>query len=382
MNGLFGGGNGTSLTPYLVEDILDLNAVRNNLSAYYRQTQNIEFNGTGYDVTGWTPIGNNTTPFTGNYDGGNYKIRNMYIRDTTFDNYGLFGRIAGVPTITKVSNVILENVDILECSINPTGALAGIINANSSNNDKVIIENCHMSGYVRSKGGYCGGLIGRVIVTNNSTNFLYDVYRCSSSGYVNMNSSGSSPIGGLIGSVGGTKARVINSYSTANVTANGASAVGGLIGELYDYYPMDYVEYCFALGNVIGSNYVGGLVGWSGGNSSTTIRKSYSKGNVTALYGASAASIGGFIGYKRAGTTSECYSTGHITAPNSTAPTRTGGFIGFYEAGTNNACLWDKDTSGKVNAYGGIAGDATGIYGKTTAEMKNKATYIGLGWSI
>jgi len=39
--------------------------------------------------------------------------------------------------------------------------------------------------------------------------------------------------------------------------------------------------------------------------------------------------------------------------------------------------VWDKEVSGvETDASGG------GAVGKTTAEMKNRQTYIDLGWSI
>ena len=55
-NGLFGGGDGTEISPYIVQDAQDLWAVRNNLSAHYVQANNIDLN-IFVEGNGWEAIG-------------------------------------------------------------------------------------------------------------------------------------------------------------------------------------------------------------------------------------------------------------------------------------------------------------------------------------
>ena len=60
-NGFFGGGDGFSAgTPFLIEDAADLNAVHNNLSAYYRLANDIDLTdylATGDGFTAWGGAG-------------------------------------------------------------------------------------------------------------------------------------------------------------------------------------------------------------------------------------------------------------------------------------------------------------------------------------
>ena len=72
--------------------------------------------------------------------------------------------------------------------------------------------------------------------------------------------------------------------------------------------------------------------------------------------------VGGFAGYNY-GTISSCYSTGSVSGSSDV-----GGFAGLNE-GWITRCYWDKDTSGMATSSGGV--------GKTTAEMKQQATFIG-----
>jgi len=52
-------------------------AVRNNLSAHYVQSNNIDLN-IFVDGNGWEAIGQVGTPFTGLYNGNNFEIKNLW----------------------------------------------------------------------------------------------------------------------------------------------------------------------------------------------------------------------------------------------------------------------------------------------------------------
>ena len=60
-----------------------------------------------YDGTPTTfkPIGKNGCPFKGNFDGGVYTIRGLYINDSSESMVGLFGYTSGA----DISNVTLQN---------------------------------------------------------------------------------------------------------------------------------------------------------------------------------------------------------------------------------------------------------------------------------
>jgi hypothetical protein len=110
--------------------------------------------------------------------------------------------------------------------------------------------------------------------------------------------------------------------------------------------------------NVIGSCYVGGLVGKNEGS----VSNSYSTGSVIGGY-----DTGGLVGTNY-GTGSNSYSTGSVTGHLGT-----GGLLGWSPLPVSSS-FWDTETSGQSTSAGGT--------GKTTAAMKNIATFSGAGWNI
>ena len=196
-------------------------------------------------------------------------------------------------------------------------------------------------------------------------------------GVVNFTVSGSNRVGGLVGENLGT---VSNSYSTGNVS--GSSCVGGLVGRNDD----DSVSNSYSTASVTGDYHVGGLVGWNEGPVSDsyatgsvsgdmnigglvgvnwgTVSNSYSSGNVTGD-----SDVGGLVGRNLWGTVSDSYSTGSVTGDENV-----GGLVGRSYDSTVSNSFWDIETSGQATSVGGT--------GKTTAEMKDIATFSGAGWDI
>jgi hypothetical protein len=162
---------------------------------------------------------------------------------------------------------------------------------------------------------------------------------------------GSSHVGGLVGWSIGT---VTKSYSTSAVT--GEWGVGGLVGLNY----WGTVSDSYSTGSVSGQTRVGGLVGanvWT-----STVSNSYSEGDVTGN-----SEVGGLVG-DNGGTVNNSYSTGSVTGNSPT-----GGLVG-QSGGTVGSSFWNTDTSGQAASARGT--------GKTTAEMKNIATFVGASWNI
>ncbi|MCI1574741.1 MAG: hypothetical protein LKH78_03290 [Weizmannia coagulans] len=170
-NGKFLGGDGTVGNPYLVGDPADLNAVRNNLSAYYKQVCDIDMSEFG----NWIPIGNDPG-FRGYYNGNGYKIDNLICEQTT-DYAGLFGVIG----TGRIENVNLENAKIT--GGNNVGGICG---------SGGVIKNCRVDGSISGYnyvGGICGysGSIHVCYVTGSVTGNTYvggisgnlaDCYNC------------------------------------------------------------------------------------------------------------------------------------------------------------------------------------------------------------
>jgi len=191
---------------------------------------------TDLTLTGeWTPIGTESQPYTGTFDGNNYTITGLTVNQTR--NYvGLIGCIGSDGT---VKNVKLENVNI-------TGDgffVGGVAGTNYGT-----IENCSVDGTLTNYVQYLGGVVG---------DNLGSIIGCSSSGTI----TGTGPnVGGIGGqSVGGT---IMACYSVANI--KGWSSSGGVLGQTNRE---TVVIACYhAKGNVTGEqSRIGGVIGWNYG---------------------------------------------------------------------------------------------------------------------
>jgi len=244
---------------------------------------------------------------------------------------------------------------------NPSGSYVGFIGtlANGSTVTNLGMTNVSVTGSSR-----VGGLVG----TNFGT---------VSNSYVTGGVSGSSLVGGLLGENHGT---VNNSYATGTVSGNGQ--FGGLAGANYGavnnsyadvamsgngYYIGGLVGYnigtvsgSYALGTVLfdsNGNYVGGLVGYNGGS----VRDSYASGMVSG-----GAGIGGLVGMSY-GRVSNSYATGAVAGSLDI-----GGLIGGGNASLVSNSFWNTETSGQGTSVGGV--------GLTSAEMQQSANFTG--WDL
>ena len=241
-------------------------------SRNYIQTDNIDASTTSGWVgdAGFSPIGNATTKFTGNYNGQNHTISNLFIYRPSSIFVGLFGWVEGV-----ISNLGLTSATITGNDY--TGAIVGFLRESTSN-----ISNCYSTGSVT--GGQCtGGLVG----------YLYafaSVENC----YTTCTVEGSDMVGGFVGRIR-EDCSIDNSYSTGNTT-------GG--SEYYEY--------------------IGGFTGLNAG----LISNCYSHGNAICSVGSGR--VGGFCGTHKDGIIQKCYSTGRVIYNNATNPTNKG-FCGALE---------------------------------------------------
>src|SRR5574344_2129045 len=148
----------------------DLDNIRNNLSGKYILMADIDLS----SISNWDPLGDDTTQFTGTFDGNGHVIKNLTIDRINEYNVGLFEATSGA----TISNVGLENVNV--------------------------------------KGqNYVGGLLGQ----------NYD--STVSNSYATGSVTGTYIVGGLVGQNYGSST-VSNSYATGSVT--GTDEVGGLVG--------------------------------------------------------------------------------------------------------------------------------------------------------
>ena len=142
----FAGGSGTAEDPWQIATAEQLDRVRDDLTAHYILTADIDLSG----FENWEPIGAFTgrSYFKGVYDGGNHTLENLCCygsKDSDRGNVGLFGMLLGV-----VKNLGIESGHI-------EGKCVGAITSHAYGEDAKII-NCYNKAEVMGSdraGGIC-----------------------------------------------------------------------------------------------------------------------------------------------------------------------------------------------------------------------------------
>jgi filamentous hemagglutinin family protein len=285
---------------------------------------------------GFSPI----TGFTGRFNGLGHTVSDLFINRPTTNEVGLFGSTSGV-----LSNVGMVNAHITGAI--SVGALVGATHLISGRN---FSNNYAKGGVVHGTETHAGGLVGRI--TLDDGNFANNFATNDVAGI------GGTHHGGLVGWITTVKGDFKNNYATGNVSG-GSTHQGGLVG--WSTITTGNFTNNFSTGDVTGTTHTGGLAGWSlitTGN----LSNNYATGSVTGT-----TYTAGLVGWSTitTGNFTNSYSLGEVTA--STVP-----FAGLVKSQTGLAPVssyWDTDTS-KVTSTG------FGV-GKTTAQMKQQATYVG-----
>ena len=270
----------------------------------------------------WIPIGKETSPFVGHYDGNNKEISNININQPTKDYLGLFGYIDN----SSLSNIIIKNSNV--SGQYNTGSLVGYSKNSNINNIKTK-DNLTVNGIED-----CGGLIGTI---DNS-----DISNVSIEGTIKISVTYDS--GALSGYIYNTSEHSITSCSvigddTSFVTGENA---GGLIGYIYGNLNLSK---CYSKISVTGTNTLGGLIGYSNSTNSI-ISDSYSDSSITA--NSSASSVGGLVG-KFKGTLTNSYASGSIFL-NCEKASYVGVTIGFLD---NTSTVSNTFSSLKISVADG-----------------------------
>ena len=357
------GGSGTTTDPYLVDDYIDLYQASECPAASFLQRANVSL----APVDDWIPIGDLSTPFSGTYDGGRYRITDLAYNNIRGDYVGLFGVTDGAT---------IRNINALTGNIRGRQSVGGLVGRASNTAISQVHSTVAVTGdpSTREVGSvaayYIGGLVGWMDGGR--------VDGSSASGDVTASGDGASTgnfVGGLVGN--GIDISISDSWASGRFI--GIMYTGGLVGELLN---ASTVTRSNATGDVgdIGTGTAGGLIGQieGSGSASPVITDVFATGNVTTTRGGVFA--GGIAGYIRAGTVNRAYSTGEISATGSSAGA--GGLIGAKDGAVPIfiASLWDTQTSGQTNAFS--TGALVGVTGKTTSEMQSLIPFSVEGWDM
>ena len=356
--------------PTIITNATELKAIENDMAGNYILGNDIDLDGANFEPIGYEEGDGYSAKFRGMLDGNGYKIHNGTIEYEYEDYYiGLFAFIAGGGTVKNLG---------MEINIRGgyrVGAIAGV--CYSINFEGVVlIDNCYNTGNVQGDWGSIGGLSGHCegsITNSYNTGSVSADTETDEDGGVN--------VGGLAGLFWGDEYLEIgymtDCYNTGNiynVNFNG----GGLVGELKG--DAGYLDRCYNTGSVNSAydqtSSMGGLIG----NSQP------SRGYMTNCYNigiiTSGGWFGGLIGTLNAPlfdvfTIENCYNAGELIITESDWSDYVGGLVGTVDGDENVEfinCYWDTEASGKADAVGD--GDDTGVYGKTTAEMKDINTFL------
>ncbi|WP_435065511.1 right-handed parallel beta-helix repeat-containing protein [Halobaculum sp. EA56] len=262
-------GSGTADDPYELSNASELQAMADAPGATYELTADIDASATASwnNGAGFAPVGNASTPFTGQLLGNGHAVHGLTVNRSSTDNVGLFGFTDGA----TVTDLRLVNVSIRGGS--NTGAIAGYSRATTFTNDT---STGTVSGGL-STGGLVGYLEEGSVVTNSTAE-----------GSV----SGSYDVGGVVGSL--RESTVRTSFATSEVS--GEQYLGGLVGNAG---LSSRIERTYALGTVEGDGNLGGLVGFV---DDSNVSNSYAAATVRGNY-----SVGGLLGANRGGLVTDSY---------------------------------------------------------------------------
>jgi hypothetical protein len=315
--GTFGGGTGTPGDPYMIEDVADLQAMKNNLTAYYALANDIDASATGNwnDGQGFEPIGDADNRFSGGFDGGGYTITGLYINRPDADNVGLFGHVGHDTEATVIKNARLVNTTVI--GARGTGTLIGRVTGNANTS----VEHCSAVGGNVTGNGATGGLIGSFnswrTTPGGTDNPVMRYSYTDVSVYSSISGGNRDKFGGLAGC--SQKGTIQNSYSRSSVTVTDGFRIGGLAGCI-DLRGEIMNSYSTGLVSVTNCISVGGLVGnkeGPGGNSGVVTHS--------------------FWDMETSGQTTSAGGTGKTTSEMQTEAT-------FTDAGWNFDDIWDIDS--------------------------------------
>ena len=150
----------------------------------------------------WTPIGSESAPFNGTFDGQGHTISGLYINQPKADEQGLFGYVGSSGNVSRI--------EVTGSYIHGQDGVGGITGINNG-----LLTACSYSGTVIGNnyplGGVAGGNYGTVSC-------------CYATGKVHA--TGSDPyVGGVVGDNYGT---IFSCYSTALLSTDDSGPIGGV----------------------------------------------------------------------------------------------------------------------------------------------------------
>ena len=351
-----------------------------SLSAYYYLENDITLTGTNNH----TPIGTDSAPFTGTFDGNGHTIYGMnpsIYKNSTLQNHSAM--------FSYIENATITNLRLDNISVYSGGYTAGI--ATYSLGGK--ITNCMVSGTIYSDGSqstaWAGGILASSPWINPST-----IINCSFTGTVTASdTNGSSSAGGIVGS---GRAIITNCNNSGSISSNiivnnsetgNTTLAGGIIGG-----PGAIISNCYNAGSIsasvqgtgTGLAQAGGI---SGNYSGSSIEFCYNNGTVSST-SITAAESGGIVGRLSESIVSNCYNTASIYSNSSNGNAYSGGIAGTQTSGNITSSIencynvgWIYSQSSNGNSCsGGISGYMYEYYANSNSAVLIITNCYNVGW--
>ena len=270
-------------------------------------------------TNGWLPIGTEAQPFKGKFLGNNKTISGLFITRTSSNDVGFFGRVNGATISNLTINgstisgadhtgglcgiAVSSTISSCHVTIGVTGStthIGGFV----GNNEGCTITNCSYTGSVNGPSCIAGfsGYAKKSNLTNitiNANVTSTDTHSGQCFGYIgtgtttitNVQAVGKmnvqSNAGGLVGRARtGCVLTIKNSSVNSNIT--GTTQLGGIIGS--SEADELTITNCKSTGNINGTSYLGGIVGYN--SSQATVSTTYHDGSIDA----NEDYVGGLIG--------------------------------------------------------------------------------------
>lgn len=205
------------------------------------------------DLSGetWTPIGSESTPYIGTFDGQGYTISGMTIENA--ESYsGLFGNVTGtVRDFTVTGSITITGDETVSrvggavgslgtASVGGTvsGVTSGVDITVSAGNDHIggvvgsmpensspTVENCIYTGKitVTAAAGSVAGIVGYIRTGT--------IQNCANQGSISVDVGGTGSVGGILGYCNNGGIYIRNCYNTGVIAAEGTANVGAIVGQ-------------------------------------------------------------------------------------------------------------------------------------------------------
>lgn len=318
----------------------------------------------------WTPIGTEANPFQGDFEGQNYTISGIYLKNTEATG-GYQGAL-----FSYGENCVMKDIELKDgLMISSERFLAGLL---AYGKESIDIEN--VKNYINIKPleriSYTAGIVYRIAVnTNNSKVIIKDCTNFVPMEYAIINNLN-------IEECDNSEAIIENCYNTNDDTTNN---VGGLIGEITANVYTDeqkekivQVRNCYNTGNITSSGIYAPVISGINfyGKSQICVENCYNTGNINCTRSGGNTRLGGVVGTiycdgpvdndKKYGViVKNCYNTGNIYGGE-----YIGGIVGDAELTNDDENfeilgLWIQNcyNSGEISgqkSVGGIAGEFVG----------------------